>query len=219
MQIFEALSLLGLSIRDRNNKEVIRAAWKKKIYDAHPDRNSSSNTLKVAQALNEAKDILLGESESEIDKFLREKREEALAKKKADEQSQAVHHEYMRKREELDAKERELKRERYNKNRKKRAPESRVHRKIENYPEGKALIEEMRSFFKENFVSKPGSQKIVFVCDILDQFRKLREKDMSDLEKHLFQRHSKQILSFYYPDALYSRFKNKRGFQCIEMKS
>ena len=215
MQIFEALFLLGLSSNDRENKEAIRAAWKKKIYDAHPDRNSSPNTLKLAQALNEAKDVLLGSSESEFDRLSREIREENLAKKRAAEQSKSAFEEFIYQQEE---KEKERRRERYNKNRKKRAPESRVHRKIESYPEGKALIEEMKSFFQEHLIVHTTSQKIVFVCDILQHFIQSRERNVSDSEKRLFQRHANRIIQIFFPRALYSRFKNKRGFQYITLK-
>ena len=69
MQILEALNLLGLCWRDRDNKEAIRAAWKRKIHKAHPDKNDSQGATKMAQALNEAKAVLLGNPESELDKI------------------------------------------------------------------------------------------------------------------------------------------------------
>ena len=59
MQILEALTLLGLHWNDRENKDAIRAAWKRKIYAVHPDKNDSNDATKKAQALNEAKETLL----------------------------------------------------------------------------------------------------------------------------------------------------------------
>ena len=224
MQILEALALLGLHWNDRENKDAIRAAWKRKICAVHPDKNDSHDATKKAQVLNEAKETLLGQSESEFDKIFRERQEEMQAKKKMDESkkqeeetSKREHDAFLQRLDEYERKAREIKRERYNKNRKHRAPDSRAHRKIDDYPEGKNLIEEMKSFFNNNFVSKNGSPDHLFVRDIMDHFVSSRDVT-SDLEKRLFQRHSKQILISIWPNAKYSKYNNKRCFLNVGIK-
>ena len=215
MQILSALNLLGLCWKDRENKEAIRAAWKQKIHKAHPDKNDSQGATKLAQALNEAKEVLLGNPESELDKIQREAQEELQAK---EEEIKREHEAFMRRCEEYHQKEKERKKERYNKNRKKRVSDSRAHKNIEQYAEGRILIEEMKSFFKDSFKSNNGSTDRLLVSDIMDHFTKSRDTT-SILEKRLFQRHAKRILQGIWPNAKYSKFRNKMCFLFIAIRN
>jgi hypothetical protein len=52
----------------------------------------------------------------------------------------------------------DARRERYSRNRKKRAPGTRVHRKTGSCQYGMALIEELNKFFQTKLVSKPANR-------------------------------------------------------------
>ena len=203
--IHEALSLLGLSWKDRDNHTKIKEAWKNKVRLVHPDKNTISNATEQTQRLNEAKDVLL--AEDPLVKLQREAEEEraAMEKEKAD---------YQRHLDELRAKAKQAQRERYTRNRKKRAEGSRVHRKIEDYPEGKALMEEMKTFFKDKFTSK---DEHVSMADILRLFVKSRD-NTTDLEKRLFHRHAKRLFAAAWPRARYTKHFNKWTFYGVTAK-
>jgi len=47
--IHEALSLLGLSWKDRDNHTKIKEAWKNKVRLVHPDKNTISNATEQTQ--------------------------------------------------------------------------------------------------------------------------------------------------------------------------
>ena len=58
MHATEALGRLGLPTHSLPSKASIRAAYKRKILESHPDKNESVDTTKEAQILNEARDVL-----------------------------------------------------------------------------------------------------------------------------------------------------------------
>jgi hypothetical protein len=80
----------------------------------------------------------------------------------------------------------ELRRERYAKYRKKRPEGARVHRRVEDYKEGKAFMKEMRAFVKDRFTASEIGKA---TCkDVLAAFKGSRNST-SQLEVNLFQRH------------------------------
>ena len=115
---------------DSYNYEAIRAAWKAKLMQAHPDKNGDATATLRAQRLNEAKDVLLSSFESELDKLLRAEEDERVAREKERAERE-------RQQKVWDEQTKESRRERYSWNRKKRAPGTRVHRKLGDYKEGK----------------------------------------------------------------------------------
>ncbi len=104
----------------------------------------------------------------------------------------------------------EERRERYARNRRKRAPDARVHRKIEEYKEGKELVKEMRTFFRAGFVE--NSQNKLPVQAVLDLFVKSRPVPTSELELNLYKRHSKRLFQEAWPNAVCSTLGNKRCY-------
>ena len=207
MFIHEALTLLGLSWSDRNNTQAINRAWKRKLLSVHPDKSTSNNANEQTQQLNRAKDVLLEQSEDMFDKLKRQAEEERAAYEK----EKAA---FEQKCNEMHEKARQARRERYAEKRKKRAEGSRVHRKVEDYPEGKALIEEMKTLFKNRFVSKIEH---VSMADMMDLFVKSRDST-SDLEKHLFHRHARRLFAAAWPDARYTKHFNKWTFYGVAFK-
>ena len=206
----EALILLGLSWSDCDNPKEINRAWKQKLLYVHPDKSKVRNATERTQRLNEAKDVLLAEFATEEDLLAKEE-QEAEEERAAYEKEKAAFEQKcneMNQKAELDL------RERYTKNRRKRAEGSRIHRKIEDYPEGKALVEDMKTFFKDSFISESA---YVSMADIMLLFVKSRE-NTSDLEKRLFHRHAKRLFAAAWPSAHYTKHSNKWTFYGVAMK-
>ena len=195
MRTDEALALLGLSWRERDDKDAIRAAWKRKIRGAHPDRNASVHATRNAQILNEAKDVLLKMFEDVVDKKQREDEEERRAREAEALQAQFKNDETTR------------------------GTRGRVHRKLENYPEGRALIEEMKMFFKNNFVlrSYDDFSDRLLVSDIMELFIQSRDQT-SEVQRRLFQRHAKKMFQTIWPNAKYFQYSGKRCFLFMGIK-
>ena len=217
---FEAMTILGLTCDESWDEKAIKRAWKLKIRLVHPDKNLQRNqeSTKLSQQLNEAKDMLLHrisecndneqEKADELERLERERR--AHEKEMADLQAKTSEWEQMY------AKMREVRRENYARNRKKRAPEARVHRKIGDYKEGQALIQEMTTFFQNAFVSNPWNK--LLVQDVLNLFVSSRDST-SDLEKNLFKRHGKRLFLAAWPKAGYCTSKSKRCFWHVDIKN
>lgn len=209
----EALACLGLTWDVRTNPDAICQAWKQKIKSSHPDKSTSLGATQWVQKLNQAKDVLLSHFEDPENKIQQEaeeerkaqEKEEIAAKKLLDEQAQ-----YEKEQQALKA-EQQARRERYAKNRKKRAEGTRMHRRIEEYEDGRALVDEMRSFFKSYFVGKPA---YMFMSQIMDLFIKSRD-NTSELEKRLFHRHARRIFAATWPNAHYTKKQNKWSFYGI----
>jgi curved DNA-binding protein CbpA len=91
----------------------------------------------------------------------------------------------------------------------------RLHRKADQYPQGKELIEEMQKFFKNSFTSFSNNK--LFVTEILELFIKSRDQT-TDLEKNLFKRHSKKLFLSAWPSAVYFMYKNQRCFLNVGVK-
>ena len=212
MRTDEALALLGLSWRERDDKDAIRAAWKRKIRGAHPDRNASVHATRNAQILNEAKDVLLKMFEDVVDKKQREHEEERRARE------QREHEEERRAREKEQA-EAILRKAQFKNDETTRGTRGRVHRKLENYPEGRALIEEMKMFFKNNFVlrSYDDFSDRLLVSDIMELFIQSRDQT-SEVQRRLFQRHAKKMFQTIWPNAKYFQYSGKRCFLFMGIK-
>lgn len=213
MFIDEALTLLELPGRrsDTNNSQVIHKAWKRKLKSAHPDKNASLNATERTQLLNEAKDVLMAQFEDPLAKLLNQVEEEHAAREKEKdletekEKEKAALERWM---EGMKEESKEARRERYARNRKKRTEDTRMHRRIEEYPEGRALVKEMTEFFKENFQYKAGH---VLMCDLLELFIKSREKT-TGLEKRLFKRHARRLFAAAWPLARHCKNYKRWGF-------
>ena len=106
-------------------------------------------------------------------------------------------------------------RERYAKNRKKRPEGARVHRKIEEYEEGKALVELMKKFVKESFLATHDGY--VQVNTMAAAFEELKP-GMTTLEKNLFQRHLKKLILQHWTSARYVVYKKQRCYCGLEFK-
>ena len=206
----EALILLGLSWSDCDNPKEINRAWKQKLLYVHPDKSKVRNATERTQRLNEAKDVLLAEFATEEDLLAKEE-QEAEEERAASEKEKAA---FEQKCNEMNQKAEQDRRECYTKNRRKRAEGSRIHRKIEDYPEGKALVEDMKTFFKDSFISESA---YVSMADIMLLFVKSRE-NTSDLEKRLFHRHAKRLFAAAWPSAHYTKHSNKWTFYGVAMK-
>jgi hypothetical protein len=232
MHYLEAIAVLGLSWAESQDELRIKRSWKQMVKKTHPDKNISENanaTLKTQQ-LNEAKDILISRITNNNDKKRRDDEEERLAKLAEAKAKQAAEEEKKRENEEerlvklaeakaKQAVEREAilesRRERYIKNRKKRLPSARIHKTLSDYKEGRDLVDEMKNFFRNNFMMEASNQ--LEVSDILDLFVKSRYHT-TELEIKLFKRHSKRIFIETWPTSIYSRKKFKRCFLHVRAK-
>ena len=134
------------------------------------------------------------------------KEAEDIAKKKQEEDVMMK-----MKREEEEA--RELKRANFVKNRRPRAPGSRIHKKIEDYKEGRDLIEEFKAFFTSNVNEKEGSR--VFSRDLFNAFTKSRKDRggvVTKLEMEMFWRHGKRLFMTLFPNCKYTAYKHQRCY-------
>ena len=219
MRLSEAASILGLAFAEIHNESKIKQAWKQKIRETHPDKyhTRQEDATKATQRLNEAKDTLLEKFTYPYEKKLREDEEECVLSEKQQERRRAEDAQFEQKCGEMyDKMKAAYKRERHNNmnKKKKRLPTTRVHRNINDYQEGKALVEEMKRGFKEMFEEADASSTLM-VGDILDLFIKSRDHHTTDLETNLFKRHSKKLFIDAWPKAAYSSFKNKRCFRHV----
>ena len=223
----EAMAILDLTFTESLDEAKIKQAWKQKIKHAHPDKNNhlgrpeetEESATNATQSLNEARDVLLEPfKDSYHEKKRREDEEERVLNEKqraeAEAKRQAEDAEIEQKCEASHAKAKAIKRENYNRNRRKRLPTSRVHTKITDYQEGKALVEEMQAFFRDRFKEPEFSDDALLVSDILDLFIKSRDST-SILETNLFKRHAKRLFLAAWPNSSYSMCKNKRCFRNV----
>ena len=232
MHCLEAIAVLGLSWAESWDELRIKRSWKQMVKKTHPDKNISGYAYATfkTQQLNEARDVLISRITNNIDKKKREDEEERLAKLAEVKAKQAAEEKKRREDEEerlvklaeteaKQAAEREMilksRRERYTKIRSKRLPSARIHRKISDYSEGRDLVNEMKNFFRDNFILKASNQ--LEVSDIQDLFVKSRYHT-TDLEINLFKRHSKRIFMETWPTSTYSRKKFKRCFLHVRAK-
>ena len=80
MQILEALYRLDLPWDERENQAAIKRAYKQKMMEYHPDKNASSQSTTIAQLINEAKTTLLKELSFDAD--IKRRREDLEAKQR-----------------------------------------------------------------------------------------------------------------------------------------
>jgi curved DNA-binding protein CbpA len=213
---WDAMTILGLNYDECCDEQAIKRAWKQKVRLAHPDKNMQSNeqSTKQTQLLNEAKDVLLDRISGDDDREDERRAEEyeKQARKKEEAEREARHKEW----DELYKKGLEARQERFVKNRKKRAPGSRAHRKITEYKEGKAFMDEMEAFFQEKFTCKSWNR--LLFKDVLDLFVKSRENKSTALDINLFKRHSKKMFMEVWPNAVYCKTKNQRCLLHMDFK-
>ena len=103
------------------------------------------------------------------------------------------------------------------KKRRRRAPGSRLHRKVDSYDDGKLLLQSMRQYFLETYSYNASAGSRVMVSDILEGFMNFRPST-TRAESNLFQRHSKVILMETMPGVSYSKYKDKRCFVRLERR-
>jgi hypothetical protein len=234
MSVLEALYRLGLSWEQRVDNAAIMKAYKRRMLEFHPDKNPNAQATMISQLLNEAKDLLLkgGDLRQTEDKLRKE--HEARIKRETEDTLRKEHEARMKRefeervaeetrkfREECEQhyeRAKQTRRERYSKNRRKRPEGTRAHAKISSYPEGKALMDRMTAFLKgqlEECIDSTNSR--LFVDELLDLFVRSHE-NTSLLDQRLFQRHCRTTLLAIWPNAKYSKFKNKHCYLFIRPK-
>ena len=217
-QIQEALRVLRLTWDERLCRHAIERAWKKMIVKIHPDKNHGKEATEQTQKLNEAKNILLQRFMDPAEKRRRESEEETRAREKEKAAFEAKCREemeqYQREFQEFCERVKKIRRERYARNRKKRPPGTRAHRKTAESIEGNTLLGEMERFFQERFQMCLGGK--LGVSEISAMF--MASRPMTDLESNLFKRHSKRIFKIVWPKAAYSMFNNRRCFLDVSAK-
>jgi curved DNA-binding protein CbpA len=225
----EAMTILGLTFKESLDIHAIRRAWKIHIMKVHPDKNqlSGDDATRQTQRINEAKDTLIARIKeqgqdsyaAEEERLARERKVQAEDKARQQAKDKARQQERQAAWDQecaaLQKRMKEAQKERYLKNRRKRAPEARVHRKIEDYKEGLDLVKEMKIFFQDNFMNDTCTK--ILVNDILDLFIKSRSQT-SELEKNLFKRHSKRIFMAVWSNARCSTLKNKFCYMYVAIK-
>jgi DnaJ domain len=198
MNLFTAASVLGISLNACRDKKSIEKAWKQKLLTVHPDKCSHLSSHEQTQAVNEAKEVL-------IEHFMPTSAQEKMEKQ------QREHEEEQKKQ----AEEQKKRSEEQRKNKKKRPEGARIHRKIEEYQEGKAFIEEMKKFVKEHF--EPSDCIKVVVNIILLSFIATRGKTTT-LEQNLFSRHIKRLMLAEWPHTKYTVFRGQRCYTNLRWK-
>lgn len=232
MLLSEALFVLGLTSTAICDESVIKRTWKQKMRESHPDKNlqASASATADTQRLNEAKDTLLQIFHDRHEQKRREDEEERLMRDKQKHREDEMRE---KKRAETEAKKKEdddhfkkycddmynkaqaIRHERQIRNRKKRLPTARVHKKICEYQEGKDLVEEMQKFFSDKYTN--AANNVLLVSEILDLFVKSRDST-SVLEINLFKRHAKKLFLAAWPKSAYSSSKNKRCFRHVGVR-
>ena len=204
----EALHLLGLNAWDAFDEQAIRAAWKRKLKEIHPDKNLDAGATAVAQRINEARDTLCGFFLDVEQKMKDDEEYERKAREKEEHQRQM---------DELQQRARNEKYEKRMRNRKKRAEGSRIHRRAENCAEGVAFLQEMDEFFKSKFHYLPSEGSPLFVTQIRSEIIFYR-LGLTDLESHLFRRHAKRIILSLWPKVQYRKFHDKHYVRFLFLK-
>jgi curved DNA-binding protein CbpA len=225
----EARKILGLSLYDSFDTKAIDRAWKKHLIMIHPDKNTTrDDATEQTQLLNEARDVLRDMSKNPEEEKRRAQQDEEMACAKEREAVEARRRETESLQHAKDAEARKaefealydrvqaIRRARYSVNRKKRAPGTRVHRKMDECKEGKDLLGEMKIFFKHKFIGGESVDR-VYVNDILDTFVETRKMD--SLEQNLFRRHAKRLFLLEFPGAKYSFHKCRRCFSHVTAKN
>ena len=217
----EAMSVLGLTVAESLDLSAVRRAWKQRVMKVHPDKSQMSNSdaTKQTQRLNAAKEKLVARIQNPEKDAVEEERMASERKNRDEEerkrQARANLDAWNQKSKELREEKNVARREHFMQNRRKRAPESRVHRKTGDCREGRELVKEMKTFFQECFMYSQGNR--LLVCDILELFVKSR-RSTSVLEINFFKRNSKKLFMNAWPNAIYSTLSNKRCFMhaCAE---
>jgi hypothetical protein len=203
-------------------KDVLEA--KARLFTRDPVDEEYERQMREEEKKEEEYERQMREEEKKEEEAARQAREEAKKEEEEKRCAEAVrqarekaqHEKVVRECEEMYNRMKEVRRERYARNRRKRAPGERVHKKIEDYKEGKELVEEMRAFFREGFVDKFNHKLLVRA--VMDIFIKSRAGQTSTLELNLFKRHSKRLFQEVWPGVVYSTLGNKRCYLNVSVK-
>lgn len=215
MSVHHALAHLGLTWSDGANPGAICKAWKHKLRLAHPDKSTSLNATEHTQRLNLAKEVLLERFEDPETTQRRRAEEERAAKERERQRAEETQRELEKRASDIQDNAQWLQRERYARNRRKRAPSARVHRRIEEYEQGKGLVDDMRSFFSNRFIEKNEHVLMSHIAQLFFEERTATSKDTSELERRLFRRHARRIMASTWPHARYTKHKKRWSFYGI----
>ena len=217
------MAILGLDESDMYDESMIKRMWKQHVRKTHPDKNDNKEAAtRKTQRLNQAKDICLNHAEN-LKRHHREKFEQGTGKTKTahDKGRQDTgKKQHTEKEENKDktgdsnkTKEQQQSKPQFEFKKMNASGSRRVHRKVDAHKQGKALVAEIETFFKDNFVAEEG--KKIPTADILKMFIDSRGVS-TDLEINLFKRHSKRLFLAVWPEARYSTcMKNMRCFMNI----
>lgn len=230
MLSMEAMDLLGLTLQTYRDVAAINAAYKAKIREVHPDKNGTPLATARTQALNEAKQTLLEFTPeyllNSIEKVRRDAEDELAARRvereaserqaeRAREAQVEARRLYEEKINQMMARVEAARRERFIKNRRKRAAGTRAHRPTSSNPELTKLNDDMTAFFKASFASSPSKRDHVLSQDVASLFIASREGNISKLERDWFRQHCKTVLLRVFPAVQAVRREGKHAFAFI----
>lgn len=181
----EAIETLGIQSTGLN-ESVVRRAWKSLMLRFHPDKSCSVSSNDIAKRLNEAKDCLL-----------RTLGVTSGVENFQDKDSFPQNRDYPTKKS------------------RRRNPHVRVHAKLDSYEEGRSLIRDIETFFRDNFEECQGSH--VYTRGILKRFVELRP-GTSELEMRIFKRHCVRIFKSMWPMADHSRKNQLKCFRNVKFR-
>jgi hypothetical protein len=205
MDLHRALELLGMDISNYKDTNAVITAWRQQIRKIHPDKNDFAYATKLTQELNEAKDILMMRNDFD--------------KQKPDNKDYAHEHDIAsEKKRQMEAEIVNARKQKIIKNRKKRAPGTRAHRKLSERPIESNLFSEMKDFFSSNLIYSSNKRTHLFVADIKDHFMKSRSHT-TDLERRFYEQYANRLIKSLWPEANCSRYKNRRCYSnmCIKL--
>jgi len=195
--------------RQAEEREILARERERKQMEAEKRERVARERERVAaakEAEEKAAAAAAKEAEEKATAAAAKEAEDIAKKKQQDDDMMKM------KREEEEA--RELKRANFVKNRRPRAPGSRIHKKIEDYKEGRDLIEEFKAFFTSNVNEKEGSR--VFCRDLFNAFTKSRKDQggvvTTKLEMEMFWRHGKRLFMTLFPNCKYTAYKHQRCY-------
>lgn len=227
MIVIEAIKILDLLFNEYRNPKAICNAWKKKMLSVHPDKCHDQDATKKAQTINEAKDVLLefnlrmntsfyesAEAEKEAQRKSEEKEQ---AKRQTEEKARKREEEVYRKRQEEIVNEalRRSKMESDTKSKRKTRNDTRIHKNIKEYKEGRELMKNIKHFVKQSFIVSDSGR--ISMNDIVIAFRTLHNS-ITPLKLRLFRRHFKSVCLAKWPSAKYTVSRGMRSYKGICLK-
>jgi hypothetical protein len=193
--------------RARDEARRQQAAHYEYIKRKHAERDEY---IKAKQAKRREEEEEARRQQAQRDEAIKQKQreDEEARRQQAEREAEAI------KKKQREDMEKEMRRERYSRNRKKRAAGTREHRRTNDYKEGKEFVEEIKMFFTENFEPSEMIRDRVYFSEIMDLFNASRDQT-TKLKQNFFRRHTKQLFLLVFPSAIYSMHKNRRCFSKI----